>query len=130
MSVLRWDKPKKIRTAKENADHYGFEDGPTGGYQPNMSEADSRSWKAKLVGHTKGFPQVEIRRQCGPSLLLVIVNLGKGYNYKHYQSDSTKGINVHMSTNGPIQMNFEEFSELSAAVAESELFLTERFGAK
>lgn len=88
MPVLRWDKPKKARSKADWENYAGFEEGPTGGYVPNMSEADAASWKAKLVGHTKGRPQVEIRRQCGPSLLLVIVNLGTGYNYKQYVSDT------------------------------------------
>lgn len=179
-NILRWDKPKKKLKTDEWRESYGFEDGPTGGYVPNMSDADAQSWKAKLVGHTKGRPQVEIRRQCGPSLMLIIVNLGTGYNYKGYVSDtdldvytsgaeydaariaeseeqvrlhgrhhsmadyyrrnptsnddlkemqdraSTRGINVHISMNGPAQLTFAEMEEMHQAVAEARLFLEQR----
>lgn len=179
MPILNWDKPKKARSKADWENYAGFDGGPVGGYVPNMSDADASSWKAKLVGHTKGRPQVEIRRQCGPSLLLVIVNLGTGYNYKQYVSDtdldvhktgaeydaamiaveeerdrqyrrgysmadyyrkhpttdanlkemqdraSTRGINVHMSMNGPAQMTFTEMAELNEAVLEAKFFLEE-----
>lgn len=178
-NVLVWGKPKKKLTPDQWKDAYGFDGGPTGGYQPNMSDGDAKAWKAKLVGHTKGVPQVEIRRQCGDALLLVIVNLGSGYNYKHYTSSSkydqyldaasydaaqlaaaeeearktgrdymvsyyrnartseadleemkarasTRGINVHMSMNGPGQLTFEEWGQLNQAVEEAKAFLEAR----
>ncbi len=136
MSILVWDQPKKKLTPAEHKESYGFEDGPTGGYLPNMSDADAKKWKAKLSGHKKGFPQVEIRKSFKNALLLVIVNLGKGYNYKQYEAEpdpnswrsgeTTKGINVHISTNGPVQMTFVQMAELQMAVNEAKLFLEER----
>lgn len=87
-NVLRWDKPKAKLSKKDWEESYGFEDGPKGGYVPNMSEADAQSWKAKLTGTKLGFPQVEIRKSVNGAQLLVIVNLGEGYNYKHYRARS------------------------------------------
>ncbi len=114
-----------------------------------MSEADQLSWKAKITGKKLGFPQVEIRKTTTEgSQVLIIVNLGEGYNYKQYRAhseryygktpadftpgyitqaqineyaerDSTKGINIHMATNGPIQMTFEEMAEMTAAIEEA-----------
>ena len=133
MSVLMWDKPKKVRTPKENEENYGFEDGPAGGYQPNMNKADILRWKAKLVGHTKGVPQVEIRRQCGPGLMLIIINLGSGYNYKQYEIEpdqwgrTTCGINVHISMNGPVQMTFADMADMQTAIEEAKAFLEEKY---
>ncbi len=131
MSVLRWDKPKKIRTPEENAAHYGFEDGPTGGYQPNMSAADAASWKAKETGMKSGYPQVEIRKTFKGTMCLIIVNLGKGYKYKSYEpvpsasswGQPTRGINVHMSLNGPLQMTFAEMEEMQTAIQEAKDYL-------
>lgn len=129
MPVLNWDKPKKVRTPQQNADHYGFEDGPTGGYQPNMSDADARSWKAKETGMKTGFPQVEIRKSFGATMCLIIVNLGKGYKYKYYEPNpkgwggSTKGIQVHMSLNGPLQMSFKDVEEMNTAIQEAKDYL-------
>lgn len=178
MSILRWDKPKKVMTTQQWAEHAGFEDGPTGGYSPNMSEADQLSWKAKITGTKLGFPQVEIRKTTERgSQVVIIVNLGAGYNYKYYRTENedykkyadvadyieqqalyyftrypgqyssvqdvkdtllspppaerdfqrnkypTKGINVHMATNGPIQMTFEEMQDMQKAVDEAKLAL-------
>lgn len=163
MTILRWDKPKKIMTTDQWANHYGFESGPTGGYSPNMSEADQLSWKAKITGTKLGFPQVEIRKttQWG-SQIVIIVNLGDGYNYKYYraikemdesedqyiaaygpngvydcyetveearesynrQAYPTKGINAHIATNGPIQMDFDELRQMNDAIEEAKAALT------
>lgn len=135
MSVLRWDKPKKIRTPQENAKNYGFEDGPTGGYQPNMSDADAASWKAKETGMKTGYPQVEIRKTFRDTMCLIIVNLGKGYKYKSYEpvrsatswGRPTKGIHVHMSLNGPLQMTFKDVEEMQSAIQEAKDYLSAKY---
>jgi hypothetical protein len=85
MPILSWDKPKKKRSKKDWEESYGFDGGPTGGYQPNMSDDDNARWKAKITGQKLGFPQVEIRKAVG-SQMTVIVNLGDGYNYKYYRA--------------------------------------------
>jgi hypothetical protein len=126
--ILSWDKPVKKAPVEEHQS-WSFDGGPPGGYVPNMSEEDSKKWKAKLTGQKKGFPQVEIRRTVTGSQLLIIVNLGKGYTYKYLKPDvdswgrSTQGFNVHMSMNGPIQMTFEDISELNEAIEEAKEFL-------
>lgn len=173
MSILMWDKPKKTKSVKEWKDDYGFDGGPDGGYQSNMSENDKLAWKAKVTGTKLGAPQVEIRKTFATgSQVVIIVNLGQGYNYKYYRSSNpdldhistyqeyikmiaeknhkkypslfptievatndafehyteelfentkfpTKGINVHLSTNGPIQMTFDEMDQMKQAVEEA-----------
>lgn len=180
MSILRWDKPKKVMTAQQWGEHYGFDGGPIGGYSPNMSEADQLSWKAKITGKKLGFPQVEIRKTTERgSQVVIIVNLGEGYNYKYYRAVNddyakyvdyndyvtqqgdyyhkkypqqyptlqdgidfikdcgaedgeaqfwqckypTKDINVHIATNGPIQMTFEELQDMQKAIDEAKVAL-------
>ena len=162
-TILVWDKPKRVLTTDQWAKTYGFESGPTGGYMPNMDPADQLSWKAKITGTKLGYPQVEIRKTTTEgSQVLIIVNLGDGYNYKQYRAEAdnaitdigkymrkygpnapygihetreeaaegymrqrwpTRGINVHISTNGPIQMTFDELSEMNDAIAEAKLAL-------
>lgn len=126
MNVLSWDKPKRKMNAAKWKDSYGFEDGPTGGYVPNMSDKDRRKWKAKLVGATTDHPQVEIRKSSKAVQLTMIVSLGNGYNYKYYKAvnkpgDSyrTKGVNVHIALNGGYQLTFAEMSEMNDAVLEA-----------
>ena len=147
----------KKMTTQEWRDHYGFEDGPTGGYMPNMSDEDAAKWKAKLTGTKLGFPQVEIRKSLkGACQLTCIVNLGAGYNYKYSRAlsekyhgktptdfpgwginqaeidaraarDSTAGIQVHLSLNGPAQLTFDEMAELNEAVLEAKAYLEAKY---
>jgi hypothetical protein len=149
--ILCWDKPAKRVTTAEWKEEYGFDGGPVGGFMPNMSEEDEAKWKAKLTGTKLGFPQVEIRKTLHGAQLLVIVNLGSGYNYKHYRAlseryhgktpadftyritqaeidryaerDSTKGIQIHMAMNGPAQMSFQDIADLNQAVFEAKTYL-------
>lgn len=123
MPILDWNKPSKLMDNGERERHYGFDGGPPGGYVPNMSDKDSAKWKAKLVGHKSGHPQVEIRKTAGDTQILAIVCLGDGYKYKHYSPENTKGVNIHLSLNGPAQISFEEMTELHEAVAEGREFL-------
>jgi hypothetical protein len=164
MTILMWEKPKKVLTVDQWAEHYGFESGPTGGYLPNMSEADQLAWKAKITGTKLGFPQVEIRKTTDQgSQVMIVVSLGAGYNYKQYRAITTdtyfkdeadyvkqcgpsaqwsdhktieeakvgydrwkhptKGLNLHISTNGPIQMTFDELGHMNEAIAEAKLAL-------
>ena len=90
MSILNWDKPKKVKTTQEWKDDYGFDGGPDGGYQSNMSDDDKLSWKAKLTGTKLGYPQVEIRKTVMTTQITIIVNLGGGYNYKQYRAEDPK----------------------------------------
>lgn len=179
-TILRWDKPKKVMTAQQWGEHYGFDGGPIGGYSPNMSEADQLSWKAKITGKKLGFPQVEIRKTTERgSQVVIIINAGDGYNYKYYRAVDdghkqyndyqdyvlkqalhyhnkypqqyptmtdavdfikdcggqdgeaqfwqakypTKGINVHIATNGPIQMTFDEMEDMRKAIEEAKIAL-------
>ena len=167
--ILMWDKPKKAQSTADWKNSYGFEAGPAGGYMPNMSQDDEERWKAKLTGVKSGFPQVEIRKSTlNGTLMLIIVNLGAGYNYKYYTTsskfkghtpatiasldnggwittwddttnsprpttqqdiddwivrDTTVGVNVHISMNGPAQLTFEDMDNMQKAVAEAKLYL-------
>jgi hypothetical protein len=154
MGVLFWGKPKKKLSTEAWKNDAGFDGGPDGGYMPNMSPEDEKRWKAKLTGTKLGYPQVEIRKTAG-SQMLVIVNLGKGYNYNHAKSENpeyvgktpadfvgtwhsrftqhdidrraypTRGINVHLSMNGPAIMTFQDMADLNAAVLEAKAALEE-----
>lgn len=146
--VLQWDRPKRAMPKEEWKEAYGFDGGPVGGFMPNMSKEDAERWKAKLSGTRTSFPQVEIRRQCGPSLMLIIVNLGAGYSYKgrtpaydveatsRWTSDRggmkamsmidalanqsiTCGTQIHVSMNGPSLMDFDEMADMHRAIAEA-----------
>lgn len=160
MSLLVWDEPRKAKSKAKWAET-SFEDGPKGGFIPNMSDSDNERWKAKLTGTKLGFPQVEIRKAAG-SLMTIIVNLGDGYNYKGYRSvpdpdrtcvgktptsntrsylrtqedidysalreRSTRGVQIHISMNGPSTMSLREMGEMHLAIAEAVGVLEELIG--
>ncbi len=149
--ILMWERPKQRVSKKAWKEEYGFDGGPDGGYQPNMSQDDAQRWKAKLVGTRTGFPQVEIRKQAGPSLMLIIVNLGAGYSYKSNTpsydveeagkrwnsrdiapmslvdriglQDVSAGTQVHISMNGPAMMDFEDLAHMREAIDEAKAVL-------
>ena len=121
MSILSWDKPKKLRTNEQHATMYASDGGPPGTYVPNMSDEDMEKWKAKLTGTRRGVPQVEIRKSFS-NQMLIIVSLG-GYSYKYYTPENTKDKNIHISLNGPLQMTFEDMQEMNAAIEEAKQFL-------
>ena len=117
--ILFWDKPKPIMSKEERMD-ISADSAPPGVYVSNMSDEDRRKWKAKLVGHKSGHPQVEIRKDS----TVIIVSLHGGYRYKYYGPDKvgtgdTNGINLHIASAGPMQLTFEEFEEMKLAVEEA-----------
>jgi hypothetical protein len=139
MGVLSWEKPEQVMSIEEwkaiSADGQ-----PPGVYQPNMSEADARRWKATLKYAKTEHPQVEIRKTVRGSQLLVIVALD-GWKYRpsgHVVGESPTGENdrgwspstyatasygVRMSTNGPLWWTHAEFNELHEAVNEARAVL-------
>jgi len=61
MSLLCWDKPKKIRSTEDHNNMFVSEAGVDGTYVPNMSGKDMMKWKAKHI-HKGDDPRVEIRK--------------------------------------------------------------------
>jgi len=65
--------------------------------------------------------------------LLIIVNLGEGYNHNQfvplkdnnslYYTISTECINVHLSCNGPLQFTFEQWNEVHDMINRSKKYL-------
>jgi len=131
MGLLSWEKPKKLRDSEEHAADHSADGAPPGAYVPNMSDEDRMKWKAKLVGHKAGFPQVEIRRDgC------VIIVSSRGYKYKHYDTRDVKswekkkpshraGNVVHIACSGPLSMTMAEYGEMVQAVEEAKAKLEE-----
>lgn len=112
---LHWDKIEKVQTTEQWAEN-GFEDGPRGGYVPNMNQTDMERWKAKLVGANTNTPQVEIRKSNNGVQLLMIVSLGEGYRYK---TRGRRGVNVHLALNGGAQLTFAQMDEMHECVGEA-----------
>jgi hypothetical protein len=119
MGLITWDKPKKARSTGEHNDMFSSDSGVDGTYVPNMSREDKAKWKGK-VAHTTTSPQVEIRKDT----FVVVVGLD-GYNYKYYRrvperhSASTKGLNIHIASAGPIQLTFEQWEDFKTVVEEA-----------
>ena len=107
MSVLSWDRPKKLMPTAEHNFWHQSDTGIPGTYAPNMSEKDRLAWKGKLIRGND--PRVEIRktfsRNENYAQVLIIVRLGNG--------------GVVLSANGKVDMPWEEWDQLQAAVGEA-----------
>lgn len=123
--------PRRLATsAKDYAESYVFDDGPAGGYDGNMSQADKLRWKAKLFNKGKPDSRVELRKTFDSTQLVIIVALN-GWAYKTHEKPevavsgsgrwftSTLGPNVRMSMNGPLMLTFDQFHEIDEAVKEA-----------
>lgn len=60
--------------------------------------------------------QVELRKNFGSGSLLLILSDGDGYHYKHWGLTS-RGVNIHMSCNGPLRMSFSDWDEVTQVVS-------------
>ena len=119
--ILFWGKPKKTMTKEEREESFASDSGIPGTYVPNMSDSDVKKWKAKLVGHKSGHPQVEISKDN-----TVIIIAYYGYKYKHYKPEDTKEINVHISSSGPIQWSFEDYDNFQKTIKEAMVVLNKK----
>lgn len=83
----------------------------------------------RMVTDSKTPLQIEFRKKFGDGDMLLIVNDGGGYDYKHYSrapdkwGHSTAGKAVHISANGPLQLTLDELFEVNSIVTRANLFL-------
>jgi hypothetical protein len=141
--LINFGEPKKLMSAKDHADSYGFDGGPAGGYMPNMSAADAERWKAKHINSGKENARIELRKtftgiynnQCRTQVTIFVALDGWDYAAKYenrtgdrkdgYFYTDTRGLNVRMSMNGPLLMTFEQFAEINQIVEEAKAILLE-----
>jgi len=138
MTLLDFTPPKKVVIEA------GFDGGPDGGYVPQMSDADSRRWKAKKFNIGKPNARIELRKSIGGGMsgrgpvsqVHIIVALD-GWDYgkkfekrgggidpkRRYDLFDTAGLNVRMSMNGPLLMTFDVFNEINQIVQEARDYL-------
>lgn len=86
-----------------------------------------------LILRSKPSVQIELRKTFGEGDMLLIVSNG-GYTYKFYKPSSEKGYgrhtddyNLHISSNGPLQMDWNDFVELELVVARCKKVLKKDF---
>lgn len=125
--LIDFTKPKKVKV------DYGFEDGPDGGYMPQMSDDDAKRWKAKIINKGKENARIELRKSFDTAQVFIVValdgwDLSSKFDYRDPPRDyfvSTRGLNVRMSMNGPLKLTFEQFAEFQQAVEEARQILEE-----
>ncbi len=103
-NILSWDTPKKARSSAAHAEQFQSDTGVPGTYQPNMSEADKRKWKAKRIDGQD--PRVEIRKST--------VHLGTQILIK------VRVTGVTFSMNGVAHLAMSEYLDLLQAVNEAQ----------
>lgn len=132
MGILSFDKPKKIRSTEEHNKKFSSDSGIAGTYVPNMSKEDRLKWKAK---HIKGDDErIEIRKELGGANVCVIVYKKEydpsypDFSYfdscrKEYDDQMNewhkRHHNIKFSTNGKIDMTWNDWWDLQEAVKEA-----------
>ena len=122
--ILSFDTIKKVKTTEEHNSTYSSDSGIAGTYVPNMSKDDMQKWKAK---HIKGDDErIEIRKTMHGTQLLIIVykknnkisweeairtNQRNEYHKKHQD--------IHISMNGKLQLDLNDYKELNIAIDEA-----------
>lgn len=108
-SRINWEKPKQARSTEEHNAIHSSDSGIGGTYVPNMSDKDAYAWKGKIINRGKPDARVELRKTFsgGGNLAQVLIILTK---------DGMK-----ISTNGAIQMMFDDWNILRCVVDEAQL---------
>jgi hypothetical protein len=122
MSLLSFEKPKKVRDTKIHNEMFCSDSGIDGTYVPNMSEKDQNSWKAK---HIKGDNErIEIRKTMNGTQMVIVVRKNKPVPYSYQNKDWYEQKNyVKISMNGPLWMDFDEQKEIQVAIDEAKTIL-------
>jgi hypothetical protein len=115
MSILNFDKPKKIRSTDEHNKIYSSDCAALGTYVPNMSDEDNNKWKAKHI--ESNDERVEIRKSFDGTQVVIVV-------YKNIiESDWKNNIeghkNIRISANSKIHMTLSEYNEFIKAIEEA-----------
>lgn len=123
MSLIDFNKPKKIRSTEEHNKMYTSDSGVAGTYVPNMSKADREKWKGI---HIKGTDErIEIRKTFHGVQVLIIVY--KNVRFTDWSVNRNEWCNRHnnvrISMNGKLDMTFEEYDELTKVIAEAKELL-------
>jgi hypothetical protein len=119
MSVLSFDKPKKIRSSEEHNKKYVSDSGVDGTYVPNMSKEDTEKWKAK---HIKGEDErIEIRKTFSSQLVIIVYKRPREIDWKpgNFTEWAKNHKNIKISVNGPIHLYWDDIIELLSAIEEA-----------
>lgn len=123
MSLIDFNKPKKIRSTEEHNQMYMSDSGVAGTYVPNMSVNDMKKWKGI---HVKGADEnIQLRKTFHGVQLLIIVYKNVRFTDWSVNRDEwcNRHNNVRISMNGKLDMTFEEYDELTKVIAEAKEIL-------
>lgn len=104
MTLLKWDKPKKLTPTDEHNDNYSSDSGVNGTYVPNMSNKDMQEWKASMHGQKKPPLHVIIRKTSQNHVQMKLVVYDRV---------------VDLSMNGSARLSGADLTNMALAVAEA-----------
>lgn len=127
MSILKFDKPKKIQSTEKHNQIHSSDSGVAGTYVPNMSRKNMEVWKAKKIGGTDS--RIEIRKSIsGIDPILAEKQKKRGYvSWRDGKPNSFAQLlvivrpdgSINMSANGKLSFNAETWAELQMAIFEA-----------
>jgi hypothetical protein len=104
MSLLKWDKPKKLKPTDEHNREYSSSANIDGTYIPNMSSKDMQEWKAEMCGQKVPPLRVVIRKTAQNHVQMKLVVYDQS---------------LDLSMNGTARLNSSDLTNLTRAVAEA-----------
>jgi hypothetical protein len=125
MSLIDFDKPKKIRSTEEHNKMHSSDSGVPGTYVPNMSEEDTKKWRGNHIKGQRIDQRIEIRKTIGGTQLLIVVYKEKRFtDWRVSQTEWNKNHNnVRLSMNGKLDMTFDEYDEFVKVIEEAKTIL-------
>jgi hypothetical protein len=121
--ILDFEKPQKIRSTEKHNEMYSSDSGIDGTYVSNMSEADTKKFKAKHI--TGEHERVEIRVSMGVNVVIIVYKKENPvkWNYKKQDEYRKRHLDVQFSVNGKLDISFEQWNMINQAIDEAKQIL-------
>lgn len=121
--ILDFEKPKKIRSTEKHNEMYSSDSGVAGTYVPNMSEADTKKFKAKHI--TGDHERVEIRVSMGVNVVIIVYKKPYSVKWDYTKQDEyrKRHLDVQFSINGKLDITFEQWGQINQAIDEAKQIL-------
>lgn len=111
MPLLNFETPKKVRPI-----------GQSGPFEPNMSDADRDTYKAKWLHKGRMDERIEIRKTFnGTQVVAVVFNKP---DIRHIRGlEISEHLDVQLSANGKMNFTWDQWNELDKAIREAKNLL-------
>jgi hypothetical protein len=121
--ILDFEKPQKIRSTDKHNEMFSSDSGVAGTYVPNMSEDDTKKFKAKHI--TGDHERVEIRVSMGVNVVIIVYKKPYPVKWDYTKQDEyrKRHLDIQFSVNGKLDITFDQWSNINQAIEEAKQIL-------